>query len=305
MPQRIDPLMGPRSSRRTTSVKRILPLLLVLSGFPQIGQAKETLLWLLRDLPPTTIFEGPQKDQGVVDQILPALFASLPEYEHTIVHVNRARGIQMLRDSPFACDPSLMLTPQRAQWLAFSKISFRAFSNGVAALRQDHASLQPFIQDGRLDLAALLASGPRSVGVVAERSYGDQIDSLLTKAPSDALTAHYGNSAIGNLLQMQRLGRLKTLIGYQPEIRFQAQQQGIDPSSLEFYPIIGVQKYQAVHVGCSNTAQGRHAIERINQTLLQLRQNRLIELYAAWLEPPIREEYRKDALALFRENPEQ
>ena len=79
LPQRIDPLMDPRSSRRTTSVKRILPLLLVLSGFPQIGQAKETLLWLLRDLPPTTIFDGPQKDQGVVDQILPALFASMPE----------------------------------------------------------------------------------------------------------------------------------------------------------------------------------------------------------------------------------
>ncbi|WP_371354790.1 TIGR02285 family protein [Pseudomonas chlororaphis] len=279
-------------------------MLLVLGTWPQVSQARNTLIWVLRDLPPTTIFEGPQKGRGVIDQTLPVLMASLPEYDHQIVHVNRARGMQMLREQPFVCDPALMFNLQRAQWIAFSITSFRVFSNGLAVRRKDRDGLQPFIHDGQIDLRALLASAPHNVGVVAERSYGEQIDSLLAQAPPGALMAHYGNSAIGNLLQMQRHGRLKALIGYQPEIRFQAQQQGIDPNELEFYPIQGMPKYQSVNVGCSNTAQGRQAVERINRALLELRPHTLLELYAQWLEPSLREQYRSDALAFFHDAPQ-
>ncbi|EIM16029.1 MULTISPECIES: TIGR02285 family protein [Pseudomonas] len=279
-------------------------MLLALGTWPQVSQARNTLIWVLRDLPPTTIFEGPQKGRGVIDQALPVLMASLPEYDHQIVHVNRARGMQMLREQPFVCDPALMFNLQRAQWIAFSITSFRVFSNGLAVRRKDRDGVQPFIHDGQIDLRALLASAPHNVGVVAERSYGEQIDSLLAQAPPGALMAHYGNSAIGNLLQMQRHGRLKALIGYQPEIRFQAQQQGIDPNELEFYPIQGMPKYQSVNVGCSNTAQGRQAVERINRALLELRPDTLLELYAQWLEPSLREQYRSDALAFFHDAPQ-
>ncbi|MHC5205316.1 TIGR02285 family protein [Pseudomonas chlororaphis] len=279
-------------------------MLLALGTWPQVSQARNTLVWVLRDLPPTTIFEGPQKGRGVIDQALPVLMASLPEYDHQIVHVNRARGMQMLREQPFVCDPALMFNLQRAQWIAFSITSFRVFSNGLAVRRKDRDGVQPFIHDGQIDLRALLASAPHNVGVVAERSYGEQIDSLLAQAPPGAMMAHYGNSAIGNLLQMQRHGRLKALIGYQPEIRFQAQQQGIDPNELEFYPIQGMPKYQSVNVGCSNTAQGRQAVERINRALLELRPDTLLELYAQWLEPSLREQYRSDALAFFHDAPQ-
>ena len=62
------------------------------------GHAGEMLTWLLRDLPPLNIFEGQQKDRGVVDLLMPQLIASLPEYQHELVRVNRARGMQMLRD---------------------------------------------------------------------------------------------------------------------------------------------------------------------------------------------------------------
>ncbi|BBN53007.1 hypothetical protein TRE132_11320 [Pseudomonas chlororaphis subsp. aurantiaca] len=296
--------MNPCSGGRMIRGIRLFCMLLALGTWPQVSQARNTLIWVLRDLPPTTIFEGPQKGRGVIDQALPVLMASLPEYDHQIVHVNRARGMQMLREQPFVCDPALMFNLQRAQWIAFSITSFRVFSNGLAVRRKDRDGLQPFIHDGQIDLRALLASAPHNVGVVAERSYGEQIDSLLAQAPPGALMAHYGNSAIGNLLQMQRHGRLKALIGYQPEIRFQAQQQGIDPNELEFYPIQGMPKYQSVNVGCSNTAQGRQAVERINRALLELRPHTLLELYAQWLEPSLREQYRSDALAFFHDAPQ-
>ena len=69
----------------------LLFLLMLSNG----AQAKPTLIWLLRDLPPLTIFEGPKKGQGAVDQLLPILIEHLPDYRHQILHVNRARGMQM------------------------------------------------------------------------------------------------------------------------------------------------------------------------------------------------------------------
>lgn len=277
-----------------------MPLALLLLWLPSPPGHAEMLTWLLRDLPPLSIFEGEQKGQGVVDLLMPRLIAELPEYQHELVRVNRARGLQMLREPSFTCDPSLLWSKERAQWVTYSITSVRVLSNGLAVRRADRASLAQFIQDGKVDLPALLASGKSSLGVVAERSYGQQLDKLLQQVPESSIRAHYGNDALGSLLQMQRLGRLQWLLGYWPEIRYQATQQGIDPQDLLFYPIQGTDKYQELHIGCSNTPQGQQAITRIDQALLKLREDFLVERYAAWLEPGLRDEYRADARAFFQ-----
>lgn len=283
----------------------IFPLLACLLAVPGAAQAKETLTWLLRDLPPLTIFEGPQKGQGAIDQLMPLLIASMPEYEHQIVRVNRARGMQMLRAPSFTCDPSLIWNEERAQWILYSITSLRIMSNGLAVRLQDRATLAPFIIDGEVDLASLLTGSGKKLGVIAERSYGQPIDGLLHRAAATALAAHYGNDALGSLLQMQRLGRLSALLGYWPEIRYQAQQQGISPAELAFYPIKDTEKHQSIHVGCSDTAQGHQAITRINKALSDLRQDTLSGFYAAWLDPEMRRDYLADAKAFFQGSAEQ
>lgn len=282
-----------------------MPLVALLLWLPSLpGQTAELLTWLLRDLPPLSIFEGDLKGRGVVDLLMPQLIAELPQYQHELMRVNRARGMQMLREPSFTCDPSLIWSKERAQWVAYSITSLRVMSNGLVIRRADREHLAPFIHDGQVDLPALLASGKQRLGMVAERSYGQQLDSLLQQAPAGTLNAHYGNDALGSLLQMQRLERLQLLLGYWPEIRYQAVQQGIDPQELLFYPIQGIDKYQDVHVGCSDTPQGRLAIAQINQALLKLREERLVELYAAWLEPTMRDAYRADAHAYFQAHPD-
>jgi len=63
------------------------------SGWSVPASAEGTLIWLLRDLPPLTIFEGPGKGQGALDQLLPILIGHLPEYRHQVMHVNHLRSI--------------------------------------------------------------------------------------------------------------------------------------------------------------------------------------------------------------------
>lgn len=275
-------------------------VLACLLAFPAVTQAKETLFWLVRDLPPLMTFEGPQKGQGVTDRLLSLLIAGMPEYQHDIVRVNRARGMQMLLEPSFTCDPSLLWNQERAKRLIYSIPAYRVLSNGVVIRHQDRAALMPFVIDGKVDLAALLALKEKKLGVVAERSYGQFVDGLLQRTPGDALSSHYGNDALGSLLQMQRLGRLTAVLGYWPEIRYQASLQGISPEELEFYAIRGVNKYQSIHVACSDTAQGRQAMIQIDQILHKLRQNQLIEVYAYWLDPETRSEYLEDARAFFQ-----
>jgi uncharacterized protein (TIGR02285 family) len=278
---------------------RVAFVLLMGSMSSTMAQPKETLVWLLRDLPPLTIFEGPKRGQGVIDQLLPLLIAGMPQYTHTLMRVNRARGLQMLHEPSLTCDAALNRSKERERWIAFSIPVFRAMSNGLAVRRVDRESLAPFVQDGEVDLAALLASGSEKLGIIAERNYGDYLDGLLKQAPPNALTAHYGNDALGSLLQMQRLGRLRVVLGYRPEIRYQAEQQGIAEDELQFYPIRGAEKFLSGYIGCTDTAQGRQAIVEINQLLRTLPRDRLSEAYAAWLDPESRRAYLEESRAYF------
>ncbi|WP_169429007.1 TIGR02285 family protein [Pseudomonas fluorescens] len=275
--------------------------LLFLLVLPAWAQAKPTLIWLLRDLPPLTIFEGPKKGLGVIDQLMPMLIAGMPQYEHTLMRVNRARGIQMLHEHPFACDPSLVWNKERAQWIAFSIPAFRAVSNGLVVRQRDREVLEPFLVDDEVDLSAFLANGKRKVGVVAERSYGEYIDALLRQAPNGALTPHYGNDALSSLLSMQRLGRLQVVLGYWPEIRYQARQAEIAEDELLFFPIRGTDKYLSGHVGCTDTTAGRQAITEINQLLRSLPHEHLDRLYADWLDPERRQDYLEQARIFFQQ----
>lgn len=276
-------------------------LLITVLAMPALAQSKESLLWLKRDLPPLFIFDGPKKGQGVIDQLLSRLIAGMPNYQHSVMKVNRARGLQMLHEPSLVCDAALNWSKERESWIAFSIPVFRAMSNGLAVKRVDREVLTPFIKDGEVDLAALLATGRVSLGIVAERNYGVFLDALIKQAPPKALTLHYGNDALGSLLQMQRLGRLQLLLGYRPEIRYQAEQQGITEDELQFYPIRGTGKYLSGYIGCTNTPQGRQAIIEINQLLRTLPRDHLSEAYAAWLDPESRSEYLEASRQFFEQ----
>lgn len=63
-------------------------------GWPLAASAEDTLIWLLRDLPPLTIFEGPHKGQGALDQLLPRLIERLPEYRHQVLREIPQEAVQ-------------------------------------------------------------------------------------------------------------------------------------------------------------------------------------------------------------------
>ncbi|WP_085587606.1 MULTISPECIES: TIGR02285 family protein [unclassified Pseudomonas] len=276
----------------------LLPALLL-----QPATAKERIFWLVRDLPPFTILEGPEKGQGVIDQLLPLLIRQMPEYDHSILRVNRARGIQMLQDlNSFTCDPTLLWTPERAEYVRFSVPSLGVLSGGLVLRKDSEALVAPYLDGQEVDLHALLSKTPLKLGVVAERSYGTQIDAILRQLPDTAFSRHYGNDATANLLQMQQLGRLRMVLGYWPEVRYLVEQQGGALTDYRFHPVQGVNRYQFLHVGCSNSELGREAIAHIDQLLPALRRDVLPRLYARWLDPALQEDYLEESKRFFEDH---
>jgi uncharacterized protein (TIGR02285 family) len=277
---------------------RWLPMLLACL-LPTGLQARETINWLLRDLPPSTIFAGPLRGQGAIDQLMPLLTARMPDYDHVLMRVNRARSTQMLKEHPSSCDPTLLWTAERAKTITFSIPIFVLLTSGVIVRRVDIERFTPMVEDGRIDLHRLLATPGFKVGVTAQRSYGTVVDEILHHSPAEALNLHYGSEAVGSMLQMERLGRLQALIGFWPEIRYQARQEGLNPEELIFLPVKGNPSHQYAHIGCSNTPQGRQAIEIINREMRVLRESSLMQFYAQWLDPSERASYLEYAKAYF------
>ncbi|WP_287812352.1 TIGR02285 family protein [Pseudomonas sp.] len=278
--------------------RRALTLLLCLV-VPLVAWGGEPLTWLVRDLPPLTIESGPRVGQGAVDRVLPLLMQALPDHDHSVVRVNRARALQMLQEPALSCDPELLWTPDRSQAAVYSIPMFATLTNGLIIRHQDRHGFNSFMRHGALDLPALLASPNIKVGRVAERSYGGAIDTMLAAAPPAAINAHHGDDAVASLLQMQQRGRLDGVLGYWPEVLYLAPQQRIAGQDLEFLPVLGVPRYQNVYVACSNTAQGRAVIRRLNERLATLRITTLPGYYAEWLDPASRQDYLRDARRFF------
>ncbi|NAS94842.1 hypothetical protein CU664_00645 [Pseudomonas syringae pv. actinidifoliorum] len=292
--------MPPPASHCTTAR---LMLALSLVALSCASQARETLTWLMRDIPPSTIFSGAMRGQGAIDQLMPLLTARMPEYDHVLMRVNRARSLQMLNDaSSLNCDPTMLWTAERAKTLLFSIPIVAIISSGLIVRKEEMSTFEPYMADGKIDFAALMASNAIKLGVVAERSYGELIDHTLQGVNENALIEHYGNDATGSLLQMERLGRLQAFVSFWPEARYQAMQQGISPDELSFLPVQGNPAYQFIYISCSHTPEGEQAIAKINQQMRELRESSLMDFYAQWLDPSQRASYLEDVKALFQQH---
>lgn len=265
--------------------------------------APEPLItWTVRDMAPFNIMEGPLKGQGIADVMLGLLQQRLPQYRHLNSRVNRARANQMLARDTLTCDSGVLWSKEREQFMYFSIPTLGVVTNGVVVRQELESEIQPYLHDGKIDLAGFLADPHFRLGVLVERSYGPLIDATLHAVPPERLQVHHGNNALGSLLQMQQHGRISALLGYWPEVRYLAETDGVDVSHLRFYPVQGMPSYLLAYVGCSKTPEGKQAIEAINSVIRDLRGDELIELYARWLDGPTREAYLKDAKGFFEKD---
>ncbi len=186
----------------------------------ELGRRSST--WLLRQLPPLTVFEGPKTGEGAMDQLLPLLIAQMPEYEHThIVRVNRARGMQNVQRALLQPATARRREPRSAQrfgefdtwrWLRRATRRLPATVTRQALRRTCTMAkwhLTPCWQATRTSSvsSASAATAPPWTAQTGQR-------------PPATISRHYGNDGGGQPVADAAAGRLNLLLADWPEVRY-------------------------------------------------------------------------------------
>lgn len=115
--------------------------------------AKETLEWRVTHWPPFYILEGPNKGQGIYDEIITLLIENLPEYEHKRVVASTRRVVEEWKRGNKICHAS-MVPSEQASYSVINAIipSLRILvhKDKTHLFKGDTLSLRPLLADTRL-----------------------------------------------------------------------------------------------------------------------------------------------------------
>ncbi len=271
----------------------LLAVLLTVTAPVQVA-AKESVTWMEAVMPPYFIKDGAFKNQGYGDVISRILREGLPDYEHEVVVTNITRHFHKFKQGEKVCSVGLFRTPEREAFMYFSLPSFLTLP-AVLIIRKE--ALPQFGDGAVVQLEDILGDTTKTIGLSKDRSYGNDIDTVLNK--------HRGNSNILevsgpelslNLFKMLMKGRLDGLIGLPEEALYQAEQLGIRDRLMTLTIAENQTGYDGwlSSVGCSKNEWGKAIVDRINAILLSQRPTeRYRSAYERWLDPNAIEHYRQ------------
>ncbi len=236
--------------------------LLLLASSPAYGD-KPVIIWAKTNFPPFSIQDGPLRDQGIYDTMMPPLFALLPEFEHRVVDMTIARTLEMMKHEDNICNAGLVRTAERDKTIVFSRETTRVFRNTLIVRRKDEGVFQPFMGNGEIDLDALLHDTPVRLCTVRGRRYGTEIDTVLADhaGTSDVRAITHSSSAVRMLAE----GHTDAVIAFPQEALYavRVEASSMPQDILMSLPIKNAGVISG-HIGCSKGKLGERVIRAID-----------------------------------------
>jgi len=270
----------------------LLTLLLTALSLPAV--ANDTVTWFHSDFPPISIVSGAEKGQGAADQWEQYLIEHLSEFHHETVIANVLRLQEEMKRRDNACNPALVKTPAREQFLLFSDPVTELLPNGFITLQSRRSDLAPFLNDkGELRLSELIATDRFTIGVAAGRSFGIAIDNALRTAKNPEKIAPFAAQDIfsSGLIQVANRHSLDGMIGYAIEMNYVLRRLKRDPASFWFIPLAEETALTTAYVACSKTPMGEKILARVNESLRAGGAEMATAAYRNWLPLEMRGYY--------------
>lgn len=244
--------------------------------------------WRAPYFPP--FFNGPvAQSEGIFDRIHRQVVAELPQYQHRFGQSNYGRLLNDMRIGQRVCSPALIKTVERDSYVAYSQPVMPLLPPVLIVPAQANAGLDALADEqGRLSLAALLRQTDATLGYLAGRTYGADVDAIVAAAERHPVTnqqLHASRIDTRSLFQMLSADRLTAVLGYPSELAFFEQ---IDEASQQYryYELTEQADYLPFHYGCVETQWGREVIRDIDGLLAQPGFRRqLIDIYQSSLPP--------------------
>ncbi len=246
--------------------------------------------WYFPDLPPHYIVDGPRHGEGFHDQALQGVFMpALPAFHHTMQVAPMLRLLQIMKTDPRACAPSAVPSPERREFMVFSRPTIVMLPPGIFVRRADAKRVAPFLDGaGKLSLTRLLRDGGMTLGVPDGRLYGGKVDALLDQYQNARNVYSLKlQEAERRLVEMTSIGHVDAVLGYSYEAAYHlAASDAVKREPLQFYRLAEQPDYMLSHVACAKGKQGEEVIRAINAALARpATLARLEAQYKAWLDP--------------------
>jgi len=232
-------------------------LLLALSAAP--AWAGDKISWGWADSAPFMIPEGPDRDQGIYDQIRALLKKRLPQYEHEEVAAPIPRILKEIKAESHWCWLAARKTPEREAFAYFSLPAALVMPPRII-IRKDHRKAYEGM--GELSLKTLLEQHPERASFMRERSYSPEVDALLLQNPPGHLhsTRHVA-------VQLILAERIDYLLEY-PAMAFYLAKRSGHEGALMALPFKEMSSHSLDRVMCPKTEWGRQVIAAVDAVLL-------------------------------------
>ncbi|WP_319548385.1 hypothetical protein [Desulfogranum marinum] len=283
-------------------------LLLLFMMFNVQAFAQEEVIWMHNDYPPNRFLSEPYFGEGDCDSAMLSAQEHLSEDRHILRNYSFGRFLKLLKSKPNYCTSCLLKTPQREEFVLFSK-PFNYSENNMLITRASDAKLySPYLDsDGKIDLEALLQSKKVVLATNHGRSYGAYIDSILVPfRDTEAITTISSHSSLQ--LMFRRLVTMQpydALLGYSTELIWHSGELKIPLKEFAIYQIKGIDDFDSksyVYFACSKSETGERIIATIDANINDIRKTSMNK-YRHWLDEEARERHIKFESLFYRKNP--
>ncbi|WP_343623676.1 TIGR02285 family protein [Roseateles puraquae] len=238
---------------------------------PSLAQpaAQPEVQWLVYELPPLYITQGPRQGQGVLDRLLrEVLIPRLPGLKHLIVALPPKRLEASLQQLPNACVLGMLKNADRETYLHFSR-PFPIHATPVLMVRRaDAERWRPLLDaQGRVSLKAWLQQPATRFGLAEGRAYGAALDALLDAQPEGRVNKVTSQNPTLNLMQMLQRGRIDGLLVMPFEPQQLHREAGLDLAETNLLPLQEQGPTREGHVACAKSPLGAQVVRQAEEVL--------------------------------------
>lgn len=232
--------------------------------------AKERIQWMITHWPPVMALDESKQTitGGQWGGQLQLLQKQLANYDHTLTHMTWSRFWHMVEKGESICNCMILKNEERERTVFFSIPATIILPNQIIMKRTGAALLG---NPESLSLEAILTAGKLKGMLIMKRSYGDEIDRILSRYKTPLNMEISVVNEKSNIMKLLH-DRGDYIIEYSFSVnQILAHHFPERQGELVNIPIQEVDPFYYVYVGCPKNSWGRSVIKDINRALEVLR----------------------------------
>jgi len=252
-----------------------------------------TVNWQMPDYPPVIIANGPYQGSGYADVFLHYFIQRTPELKHVVEYSSMSRVFGLMKQGQPVCEPSLLKTAEREQYVDFSGPVEFVLSHHLV-VRSDRIARLAAYRDatGAVEIGRLMRDTSLITVRQEKRGYPPVVLNAMTAAAGQKNLIQTSDDDDGPFHQLAS-GWVDYIITYPDEINWFSKKLKLPQAvSFVYLPIAGLPEYTVGYVGCTKGPWGEKIVQRVNQIVAKAgKRPPWIDAEVRWLDPDAARRY--------------